>query len=225
MKAVLALIVIYVGTFLVAIQGASNSPVEASAQSSAKSALTKSIDPAKEADIRSLLELVGARDAIQDTASTATEQYRQKVLETSGNTDRAQAFTNNYLAEFQKKFDASAVDEQLVGIYDKHFSDEEIKGLLEFYGSPLGQKVAAELPKINREVQFATRTASSQAARQAWQDLRRDGAQIGAQLGNSPYAGENPRPFANRRHGLNASTQSQQPPASNQQVSADSSKP
>jgi len=32
MKAVLALIVIYVGTFLVAIQGASNSPVEASQQ-------------------------------------------------------------------------------------------------------------------------------------------------------------------------------------------------
>ena len=48
MKAVLALIVIYVGTFLVAIQGASNSPVEASEQSSAKPTLTRSVDPAKE---------------------------------------------------------------------------------------------------------------------------------------------------------------------------------
>jgi len=214
MKAVLALIVIYVGTFLVAIQGASNSPVEGSVQAGPKTALTKFIDPAKEADIRSLLELVGAQDAIQDAAGTATEQYRQKVLETSANTDRAQAFTNNYLSEFQKRFDANAVNEQLVGIYDKHFSDEEIKGLLEFYGSPLGQKVAGELPKINREVQFATRTASTQAARQAWQDLRAE----------YPNAGEAPRPFTNRRRGLYASTKSQKP-AANPQISADSSRP
>jgi uncharacterized protein len=213
MKAVLALIVIYVVTFLVAIQGASNSPVEASEQSSAKITLTKSVDPAKEADIRSLLELVGAKDTIQDAAGNATEQYRQKVIETSANNDRAQAFVNNYLADFQKKFDANAVNEELVGIYDKHFTDEEIKGLLEFYGSPLGQKVAAELPKVNREVQFATRTASSQAARQAWQDLRAE----------YPSAGEVSRPLASRRR-LNASAP-QQPPGANTQISADSSQP
>jgi len=226
MKAVLALIVIYVGTFLVAIQGASNSPVEASEQSSTKTTLTKSIDPAKDADIRSLLELVGAKDAIQDTANTATEQYRQKVVETSANSDRAQAFVSNYLADFQKKFDANAVNEELVGIYDKHFSEEEIKGLLEFYGSPLGQKVAAELPKINREAQLAARSASTQAARQAWQDLRREGALLGAQQENSSKAGESARPLAARRRSLNASAQQTQArPASNPQISADSSQP
>jgi hypothetical protein len=224
MKAVLALIIIYVGTFLVAIQGASNSPVEASEQSSAKTTLTKSIDPAKEADIRSLLELVGAKDAIEDAAGNATEQYRQKVMETSANNDRAQAFTNNYLSEFQKKFDANAVNEQWVGIYAKHFSGEEIKGLLEFYGSPLGQKVAAELPKLNREVQFATRSASAQAASQAWQDLRAEYPTAGENPGSRAGAALAPRQEnANRRRGLNASTQPQQ--SSKQQISADSSQP
>jgi len=168
MKAVLALIIIYVGTFLVAIQGASNSPVEA--QNAAQAA--SPIDPVKEKEIRSLLELVGARDAIQNAASAATEQYRQKVLETSANNNRATALTNAYLAEFQKQFDADAVTAQLVQVYDKHFSEDEIKGLLEFYGSPLGQKVASEMPQITREVGLATRQASSQAARLAWQDLR-----------------------------------------------------
>jgi len=170
MKAVLALIIIYVGTFLVAIQGASNSPVEASEQNAAQAA--SAIDPVKEKEIRSLLELVGARDAIQNAASAATEQYRQKVLETSANNDRANALTNAYLAEFQKQFDADVVTAQLVQVYDKHFSEDEIKGLLEFYGSPLGQKVATEMPQINREIGLATRQASSQAARLAWQDLR-----------------------------------------------------
>src|SRR5205814_1936373 len=105
MKAVLALILIYVGTFLVAIQGASNTSVEASHGGAQASS---AIDPAKEKDIRSLLELVGARDSIQESASAATEQYRQKFVEASANGDRAQAFRNAYLAEFQNKFDANA---------------------------------------------------------------------------------------------------------------------
>jgi len=214
MKAVLALIVIYVGTFLVAIQGASNSPVEASEQSSAATTLTRSIAPAKEADIRCLLELVGAKDSIQDAASSATEQYRQKVIASSASSERAQAFVNNYLADFQKKFDADAVNEELVGIYDKHFTEEEIKGLLEFYGSPLGQKVAAELPKISREVQLVTRNASTQAARQAWQDLRAE----------YPNAGEPTRPVSNRRR-LDASASARPQPAANTQVSADRTQP
>lgn len=231
MKAVVALIIIYVGTFLIAIQGASNTPVEASEQSTTQSAsqttLTKSIDPVKEAEIRSLLELIGSKDAIQDSAAVATEQYRQKVIEASFNNDRAQAFTNTYLAEFQKKFDADAVNSQLVEIYDKHFSEEEIKELLEFYGSPFGQKVAAELPKISREVQLATRSASNQAARQAWQDLRRESALNGAPQENSPNSGDSTRPFANRRRGLNASAQArpQPQPAANQQAAADSTQP
>ena len=214
MKAVLALIVIYVGTFLVAIQGASNSPVEASEQSSAATTLTRSIAPAKEADIRCLLELVGAKDSIQDAAASATEQYRQKVIASSASSDRAQAFVNNYLADFQKKLDADAVNEELVGIYDKHFTEEEIKGLLEFYGSPLGQKVAAELPKISREVQLVTRNASTQAARQAWQDLRAE----------YPNAGEPARPVSNRRR-RDASASAKPQPAVNTQISADSTQP
>ena len=212
MKAVLALIVIYVGTFLVAIQGASNAPVEASEPSPAKAA--KSIDPAKEADIRSLLELVGAKDGIEDAAGFATEPYREKVVETSANNDRAQAFVMNYLADFQRKFDAHAVHEELVGIYDKHFTDDEIKGLLEFYGSPLGQKVAAELPKISREVQLVTRNASTQAARQAWQDLRAE----------YPNAGEPTHPVLNRRR-LDARASARPQPAANTQISADSMQP
>lgn len=210
MKAVLALILIYVGTFLVAIQGASNTSVEASQDGRQASS---AIDPAKEKDIRSLLELVGVRDTIEGSASAATDEYRQKFVEVSANSGRAQSFRNAYLAEFQKTFDADAVTGQLVGIYDKHFTDDEIRGLLEFYGSPLGQKVAAEMPKISREAQVTMRTASNRAARLAWQDLRAE----------YPNAGENVRGNGSRRHAVVASTQSK--PVETQQVLADSQQP
>jgi hypothetical protein len=73
-----------------------------------------------------------------------------------------------------------------VGIYDKHFTDEEIKGLLQFYGSPLGQKVAAEMPKINREIQAAVRSTSGKAAREALVEVKQQNPEVGksARLGN-----------------------------------------
>jgi uncharacterized protein len=174
MKAVFALIIIYVGTFLVAIQGASNVPVQAAQQEAAvaaKPAPAKSIDPQKDADIRSLLELMGARDMIQEAATNSTEQYRQRLISLAPNDDKAQETINIYLAVFQKKFDADALADQLVSIYDKHYTEDEIKGLLQFYGSPLGQKVAGEMPKIAKEIQLTDRTLTNQAAKEAWQEF------------------------------------------------------
>jgi hypothetical protein len=189
MKAVFALIIIYVGTFLVAIQGASNTPVQAAHQEAtavAKPAPAGAIDPQKDSDIRSLLELIGARDMIQEAATNSTEQYRQRLTSLAPNDEKAQEFINSYLAVFQKKFDADAVADQLVTIYDKHYTAEEIKGLLQFYGSPLGQKVATELPKISKEIQLTDRTITNQAAKEAWQEFH---AQNGDTNGKRPLAG------------------------------------
>src|SRR5467141_4112160 len=192
MKAVLALVLIYIGTFFLVIQGASQNSVQAarqganSAQGSATPPQTNSsIDPAKEADIRSLMELVGARDLVQDGANTAIEQSREKLLATVPNNDKGQAFVNAFAASYQKKFDVDQVTDQLVDFYDKHFTEDEIKGLLQFYGSPLGQRVAAEMPKISREIQSATRVASNKAAKEALAELKQQNPEVGqsARLG------------------------------------------
>src|SRR5229473_7009797 len=192
MNAVLALVLLYVGTFFLVIQGASQNSLQAAPQGSAAvqanaaaAQANSSIDPAKEADIRSLMELVGARDLVQDGANIAIEQSREKLLATVPNNDKGHAFLNAFAASYQKKFDVDQVTAQLVGIYDKHFSEDEIKGLLQFYGSPLGQKVAAEMPKIGRETQAATRAASGKAAKDALAELRLQNPEVGqsARLG------------------------------------------
>jgi hypothetical protein len=192
MKAVLALVIIYVGTFFLVIQGASQNSVQASRQSAApvqdnaaSAQSNPSIDPVKAADIRSLMELVGARDLVQDGANNAIEQSREKLIATVPDNDKGQAFVNAFSASYQKKFDAKQVTEQLVAIYDKHYTEDEIKGLLQFYGSPLGQKVAAEMPKIGRETQAAVRAASGKAAREALAEVKQQNPQVGqsARLG------------------------------------------
>jgi hypothetical protein len=202
MKAVLALVIIYVGTFFLVIQGASQNAVQASPQgpataqnNSASPQVHSSIDPAKEADIRSLMELVGARDLVQDGANTAIEQSREKLLATVPNNDKGQAFANAFAISYQKKFDVDQVTDQLVAIYDKHFTDDEIKGLLQFYGSPLGQKLAAEMPKIGRETQAAVRVASTKAAKESLAEVKQQNPEIGqsARLWNGQGQGQQQR--------------------------------
>jgi uncharacterized protein len=190
MKAVLALIVLYVGMFFVAIQGGSPGAVQAASQSSAnsQSAAKTTVDPQKESDIRALLELVGARDQVQDSVRQTAEQYREKLLASMPNSEKGQEFVNTTINDYEKLYNVDRINEQLVVLYDKHYTDDEIKSLLQFYGSPLGQKVAAESPKIFREIQEATRAEAAKAAKEALQQAKQDDPGVGqnARLTNGP---------------------------------------
>jgi hypothetical protein len=50
---------------------------------------------------------------------------------------------------------SSDLTERFVAIYDRHFSESEIEGLIAFYESPLGQRLVAENPAIAQESQEA----------------------------------------------------------------------
>jgi hypothetical protein len=173
MKAVLALVIIYVAMFFLAIQGASQNSVQTAPQGGLGQG-ARSIDPAKEADIRSLMELVGARDALQDFATHGGDQVRENLLASVPATGRGQQFVDAFIQDYKAKFNADDATAQLVAIYDQHFTQDDIKGLLQFYGSPLGQKFAAEMPKINGEMQAANRAFSARIAKDVMKDLRKE---------------------------------------------------
>jgi hypothetical protein len=182
MKAVLALVTIYVLTFIVFIQGASQNSIAASPQDNgAQSKTAKPIDPVKEADIRSLMELVGAHDIVQEAGTKTSEQLRENLVASIPNDEHGRQFVNEFVASYQKKFNPDDVTNQLVTVYDRHFTADEIKGLLQFYGSPLGQKFAAEMPKVSQEMQAANRAISTRVAKEALQDLRKQYPGLAAQ--------------------------------------------
>ena len=201
MKAVLALVVIYLAMFFVAIQGGSPTPVQATPQKAAKQghSTTPQMDPEKDTDVRALIELVGARDQIEDSITASAEQYREKLLATVPNNEKGQAFVNSVISEYEKNYDLDDVVRQLVVIYDKHYTDDEIKGLLQFYGTPFGQKVAAEQSKIAREVQEATRSTSIKTVREALQHAKQENPGIGQ---NAHLGGAAPNRFGQQRRGF-----------------------
>ncbi len=201
MKAALALLILYVGTFFVAMgdaqQGAPAPVAEDSAQSeqAAKPAAPAAADPAKEADIRSLMELAGSAELLKSAGERASAQYMERIELTMKNHERAEALAAAFQKNFQEHFSTAEMSQELVRLYGQHFTAEEIRGLLKFYGSPLGQKFASQTPKMTEEMQMAIFTRSQNAAKEAWQALR---ARI-------PELGEEPRqPFRGQRPGRRA---------------------
>jgi uncharacterized protein len=181
MKAALALIVIYIAAFIVATQGGSQNPVQASASGANISATAKSMDPEKEADLRSLLQYVGAKEQLQSVASESAAQYSEKLnasVKNVANNSKRQELVAVASGSFHKNFDQQRALQQIAAIYDKHFTDDEIKGLLDFYSSPLGQKFAAESPKINKEIQAVQASATTSATRESLLTLKSEDADV-----------------------------------------------
>ena len=172
MKAVLALIAIYVITFIVATQGASENPVQSSPTEAVAAAAPKSTDLVKEAELRSLLELLGTRDQVRDTAASSAVQYRERLLNRAPKDEKGQALIRDFSTTYQKDFDSDRAMRQIAGIYDKYYTEDEIRYLLQFFESPVGRKFAAESPKIAREMLAVREEIASKAARDSMQDLQ-----------------------------------------------------
>lgn len=178
MKAALALIAIYVVAFIIATHGASQNPVQASEPDAAVSVSSQAIDPDKAADLSSLLEAMRAKDQVKAAANESAAQYREKLRATlphASNEAHTVAYVSGASDAFQKNFDQRRAISQIADVYNKHYSDDEIRGLLNFYSSPLGQKFAAESPKIAREVAAIQGAAAASATRESLEALNSQG--------------------------------------------------
>ncbi|MBS2026697.1 MAG: DUF2059 domain-containing protein [Deltaproteobacteria bacterium] len=54
-------------------------------------------------------------------------------------------------ARLEKLIKPEELADKLAGLYDKHFQESEIDGLLAFYATPLGQRLIQESPAIAQE--------------------------------------------------------------------------
>ncbi|MBS1839747.1 MAG: DUF2059 domain-containing protein [Acidobacteria bacterium] len=121
-------------------QGASSTPAQ-------------KVDPAKEADIRKLLDLVGTRVMVMQTVSSMSETMKPLLKNSLPPGDYREKLVDLFFERFMKKMDPQHLLDLAVPIYDKNFTHQEIKSLIEFYQTPLGQKTVTVLPKLSAELQ------------------------------------------------------------------------
>jgi uncharacterized protein len=114
------------------------------------SAQTK-IDPAKEADIRKLLEITGAKALALQSMDAMLKSIRPLLASSLPPGEYREKVIDLFFEKFRSRVDAQQLLELIVPVYDKHLSHEEIKALIQFYETPLGKKTLSALPAIALE--------------------------------------------------------------------------
>ena len=120
-------------------------------KATASSSDEKKIDPAKEKDIRQLLELTGLADRMSEVMTEMEKNIKPMMESALPPGDYRAKLIDAFFEKFHSKLNLSELVDLTVPIYDKHFSHEEIKGLITFYKTPLGKKAISELPQLMSE--------------------------------------------------------------------------
>jgi hypothetical protein len=87
-----------------------------------------------------------------------------------------------FFVKFRAKFDLQQVLDLAVPIYDKYFSHEEIKGLIRFYETPLGQKTISVLPQLTTELMTQGRRLGEDAGRQSMLEVLAEHPELEKQM-------------------------------------------
>jgi hypothetical protein len=118
----------------------------------------QAVNSEKYKNIRQLMDLTGSSNIANQFAASASQNiFRSLKASRPEIPDRAIEIMNReLLALFQEKMDApGGLMEKLLPIYDKYFTDDEIKQIIAFYQTPVGKKTIAVLPKIVSESMMA----------------------------------------------------------------------
>lgn len=114
-----------------------------------------SVDPAKEADIRRLMEMLGSQEMGEQMGESILQQVRPALENMLPPGERRQEIFMSLEEKLQMQFRSSELAEIVIPIYDRHLKHEEIVELIEFYQSPLGRRILEVMPGIMAEAQEA----------------------------------------------------------------------
>jgi len=140
------------------------------------------IDPAKEADIRRLLDLVGTKGLVVQTMDSMSRSIKPLLTNSLPPGEYREKLVDLFFAKFSSKADVQHLLDLAVPVYDKNFSQQEIRSLIEFYQTPLGQKAIATLPKVSAEMQEQGRKWGEDLGRQCMVEVLSEHPELAAAL-------------------------------------------
>lgn len=110
---------------------------------------------AKEDDIRHLLEVTGAAEIATQSMDEMEKSMKPLIANALPQGEYRDQLVNLFFEKFRANRDPQQLVELIVPIYERYYSDDEIKGLIQLYQTPLGQKMLSVLPKVAAESQAA----------------------------------------------------------------------
>jgi uncharacterized protein len=125
------------------------------------------IDPAKEADIRQLMDVIGVSAIMVQMMERMSTTLKPLMTQALPAGDYRDQLVDLFFVKFQSKADTQQLLDQIVPLYDKYLSAQEVKDLIHFYQSPLGQKTVKVMPMLIAEAQEVGRKWGEGLGRQS----------------------------------------------------------
>ncbi len=148
-------------------------PTPTQAPAAATPPAADKIDPAKEAAIRHLMDITET-SKLGDSVSAYFENRVRSVMSEALGPDRTSKFMETFSKNLEANVPPGAVVNAMVPIYARAFSMEEIQGLIQFYESPLGQRIVKVMPKVEEDSQNAGLQLGNKATLAALQGMTAD---------------------------------------------------
>jgi hypothetical protein len=141
--------------------------------SGSPSAGPSKIDPAKEADIHRLLDIAGTKAVMMQIMGGMEKNIRPVMTNSLPPGDYREKLIDLFFEKFQdhSKAEMPQLLDTAVPLYDKYFSREDIKGLIQFYETPLGQKALSVLPQLSIELQGEGMKLGEKLGRQSMMEV------------------------------------------------------
>jgi hypothetical protein len=128
-------------------------------------------DAAKQRDIRKLLKITGAGQMGMDAID------QMLVLQRQANPEIPEQFW----IEFRKEISANGLTDLIIPSYEKYFTHEDIKDLIDFYESPVGRKMLENQPQLVAESKLAGQQWGSDVAQRVMARLEKSQREAASQ--------------------------------------------
>jgi hypothetical protein len=151
-------------------------------QNSTTAAESAKIDPAKAADIRRLLDLVGTKELMAQTLGGSMQGMKPLLMNSFPAGAYREKLIDLFIAKFQSNFNGDKFLDLAAVYYDKNLTHEEVKGLIQFYQTPLGQKTLSILPKLTSELREAGSKMGKEIGRRSIQEVLAEHPDLAAAL-------------------------------------------
>lgn len=156
-----------VAILLASFCAAQDSEDSGSVAAAAKASTAQSkIELTKKDDIRRLLALTSAAELATESMDNMEKNVRPLVTNALPAGEYRDKLVDLFFEKFHSKRDSNQLVELIVPIYDKYYTDDEVKQLIQLYQTPLGKKMLTVLPKILSESQAAGAQWGQQLGRQ-----------------------------------------------------------
>jgi hypothetical protein len=143
-------------------------PAKPAAQTSAQ---TSKIDPARAADIQRLMEVAGIKAIMIQSMESMSDSMKPVLTNALPPGEYRAKLVDLFFVKFKSNADTQQLLDLIVPLYDKYLSGEEIKALIQFYQTPLGQKTIQVMPKLTAESQEIGRKWGEGLGRQSMLDV------------------------------------------------------